>query len=559
VRNADANRTRHARIAGSYRRSAAAAIGAIAAALCAASARAGTPLLPPGAPPWGWLEEAAAAVYPASAPESLRAIRAASVIERGGRTVGRAETVAARSPRALREATEMDGVRQVVTLLGDEAWLEDANGVVRPASGDELVACRLAHALLFHDWAGGAVPGFRVHAAAEDGSLELRFDPEPGGPARSLRFARDAAGLLLPSRFERVEQGVPVSTTFDDWRVVGGVRFPFASRQETGDARFDVASRTTSLALLDSLPAGAIPRPAPRAPADARVVDPARAGSIPLERPGGLFLVRAEIGGEAGLGFVLDTGAGATVVATALVERLGLVSRGVVEARGAGGSEAAAYVEVPAMRLPGVELDGQTLVSLPLDGISAALGAPVDGILGWDFLSRFAVEIDVPARRLGLFPPGAYAPRPGAVRLPLRLEANVPRVDGTLEGRHAGSFLVDTGNATRLLLHTVFAARHGFLDQARESEVTLSGIGGHATMREVRVASLALGTVEFADVTAVLAPEGSGVVALEEAMGNVGAALFDGRVLALDYGAGALWLSGAASPAPASADSASAR
>jgi hypothetical protein len=228
-----------------------------------------------------------------------------------------------------------------------------------------------------------------------------------------------------------------------------------------------------------------------------------------------------------------------------------------VEARGAGGSEVARYVDVSSLKLPGIEVRDQTIVALPLDTISAALAMPIDGILGYDFLSRFAVELDDAAGRLALYPRGGYVPRPDAVRLPIRIESNVPRLDGTIEGRHEGSFLLDTGNATPLLLHTSFAAAQGFVERARDSTFALSGVGGDLAMQQVVIDSLSFGPLAFTDVTAVVAPEGTGVVSLQSSIGNVGSALFAGRSLAFDYGEGALWVS--REPAAASADSASAR
>ena len=347
-----------------------------------------------------------------------------------------------------------------------------------------------------------------------------------------------------------------IVTTFEDWREVAGARFPFMARQSSGDARFDLAIRTTSMTALDSLPKASLAPPTAGPHGSVTFTDPALARAIPLIKIGGVPFVRLSVQGVADLGFLIDTGAAATILSAELAARLGLPARGVVEARGAGGSEVARYVDVSSLRLPGVELRDQTLVALPLDAISVALASPIDGILGYDFLSRFAVELDDVAGRLALFPPGSYVPRTNAIRLPLRLESNVPRLEGILEGRHAGSFLLDTGNATPLLLHTSFAAEHGFLERAHDSTFALSGIGGDLRMQRVEIDSLSFGPLRLGHVTAVLAPEGTGVVSLESSIGNVGTALFAGRVLALDYGAGAFWVS---AEAAASADSASAR
>jgi hypothetical protein len=207
--------------------------------------------------------------------------------------------------------------------------------------------------------------------------------------------------------------------------------------------------------------------------------------------------------------------------------------------------------------LPGVAIRGQTIVALPLEELSRTIGTTVHGILGWDFLSRFLVEIDRARGRVGLFESADYTPREGATPLPLRLEANVPRLEGAVDG-HAGSFLLDTGNSIPLLLHTRFAERAGFSARATDAGMSIAGIGGSAAIRETPVLSLSFGSLTFRDLTAMIAPAGTGVVALEESIGNVGVALFGDRVLALDYGAALLWVGPDGSTA-ATADSASAR
>lgn len=544
------------RIVGSYRRVPAATIAVIGPTFLLAIVVDVLASSPPAVAPF--FERARAALFPGDGTTAPKAIRIEGVVERAGEAVGRFELLAAREPRVLRETLEVDGTRQVVTLIGDDAWIEDPNGVARKASGDEMTAIRFAHALELHDWVDGDVHDFEVHVDdAESLAPIVRMSWGPEGAERRLFFARGADGLLLPERFEEAEEGQTVLTTLEDWRIVDGVRFPFVSRQSTGDTRFDLSLRTTSLTLLDSLPAGSIAPPDTSPRGSATFTDASRARTIPLVKIGGIPFVKVGVEGVEDLGFLVDTGAAATILSTELVDRLKLTSRGVVEARGAGGSEVARYIDVSSLRLPGVEVRDQTIVALSLEAISAALATPIDGILGYDFLNRFAVEIDAEAGTLALFAPGSYVPRPGAIRLPLRIESNVPRLDGMIEGRHAGSFLLDTGNATSLLLHTNFAAEHGFLDRARDSAFDLSGIGGDLRMQYVVIDSVSFGPLCLSDVTAVLAPEGTGVVSLESSIGNVGAPLFAGRVLAFDYGAGALWVS--AEAAAASADSASAR
>ncbi|MCA9753387.1 MAG: aspartyl protease family protein [Gemmatimonadetes bacterium] len=518
------------RTAGSYSRALAVAIALVALGACAK------------AEPPGLVERVRAGLSAGRPIEDVGAIRMVTTVETADSVIGRGEVVASRSPLRYREMIEVAGVRQTATVIGDRGWYEDPNGRVRAVSGDELATYRLAHALLFQTWLDDPEPAGFERVVEGD---TVRFVPREDGATRSLGFA-DSDGVLLPSELRQRQQGTEVGTTFEDWRVVDGVRIPFRSVQRTGDPRFDLAMVTTEVEVSDELPADAITTPVEGHPEDARVLDPAAAGAIPIELVGNLPVVEVDVGGRDGLLFLIDSGAGATVVASSLAEELDLPSRGTLEARGGGGSEAASFVDLPPVRLPGVEVDGQTVVTLPLDGLAETLGRPIRGILGWDFLSRFVVELDYPGRRLALFAPGTYEPRTGASPVPLRVEANVPRVTGAIDG-HAGSFLLDTGNAARLFVHASFAREIGLIDRAEESEILIAGIGGEEATMGAVIDRLDLGDVSWTHVPATLPSTDVGILALDEAIGNVGSALFADAVIALDYDEGVFWIWRAAS------------
>ena len=492
------------------------------------------------------LEMLESGLAPSASLESLRVIESEGRVLIGGAEMGRISIVARRDPPALRQVVELAGVRQVITLLDERAWIEDGNDVVREATGEERISILLSHSLLFHGYVRGSTDGLEVRVRDSGTSgVVLVLRTSDAAFDRELHAERIDVGegetALLPARFLEPLHGTPTTTTFEDWRLVEGVRFPFRSRLNTGDARFELETVTDTVALSGELAPGAIPVPSSEAATDATILDPSLAADIPFELLGNLVYVQVEVNGGSPLGFVLDTGAGATVLSTGTAGDLGLPARGRMEARGAGGSEEAAFVDVESLRLPGVELRDQVVVTVSLDALETALGERVDGLLGYDFLSRFAVEIDYSRRRLALHAPGTYEPPEGAASVPLRIESNVPRVEGSIEEFPAGSFLLDTGNNQALLVHSPFVKEHSLEQRFREREL-VTGIGGAESFHRGTLETVTVGGASFHDVPALLSTSRVGIAAMGGAIGNLGSGLFSKCVLAFDYGAGSAWI-----------------
>lgn len=102
--------------------------------------------------------------------------------------------------------------------------------------------------------------------------------------------------------------------------------------------------------------------------------------------------------------FVLDTGAGGSIIASETAAELGLDEAEKSVGRGAGGDVTLSAVRVDSLAVNGAELENLTCMTMDLADINARIGGGIDGILGYDFLSQFKVTIDYEARKLTLDP-----------------------------------------------------------------------------------------------------------------------------------------------------------
>src|SRR5262249_20731032 len=147
-----------------------------------------------------------------------------------------------------------------------------------------------------------------------------------------------------------------------------------------------------AIELAPDPPAAAFSRPAD-GPRDWRLTGGDHA-TVPMELVKTLISVKAQVNGSPPLDFLVDTGAEVTVINARRLGRLGLTAVGNAAGGAGGGDVAVSYVPGVSFALPGVALDKQIVTAIPLDAIEPMFGHPIDGVLGYDFLSRFVVEVD---------------------------------------------------------------------------------------------------------------------------------------------------------------------
>jgi len=203
-----------------------------------------------------------------------------------------------------------------------------------------------------------------------------------------------------------------------------------------------------ALAMLS----GASRAQAPDSTGQAGLARDSKASSFPFDWREGMIFLPVRINGSNPLAFVLDSGSSRTLIDRALATRLGLQASGTDSLQGAGsGRIAIENVHGVSIGLPGVESSGYDLSTADLQPLQATLGVKVDGILGYEFFSRFVVTVDYNARSLTLTPPGAFRETAAAQVLPIELKDKwaYVKADLVLPGPVTvqDSFMIDSGSS----------------------------------------------------------------------------------------------------------------
>lgn len=225
-----------------------------------------------------------------------------------------------------------------------------------------------------------------------------------------------------------------------------------------------------------------------------------RVAEVPLRLVESYPIVPATIAGRV-VSLVLDTGAQGMLVTPGIAEALQLPLAGMTRIYGTGGSQEVRVVRLPGLRLGGAAMPDQLSPVAPLP-LALAMDPPLAGLLGASLLSRFDLELDVPAARVTLWAPGD-CPLPAGTRLPLEIsrggEVFCPvQVNGqTLLAQ------LDTGSRATIL--TVQSARRLGLGVPISAN-TAAGVDGERLPSGHAAVRLSLGDFPAADTPVTIAP-----------------------------------------------------
>jgi hypothetical protein len=234
--------------------------------------------------------------------------------------------------------------------------------------------------------------------------------------------------------------------------------------------------------------------------------------------------------------WMLDTGAGGSVIDAAFARELGLArAEGEVMAMGSGGTVQASFVELPGLTVAGAELGARTMVALDIVRLTRnRVGTEPAGILGSDFLAHYVTRLDYADRTLEFYEPDVFEYRGEGKAVAMRLENNIPAVRLAVEDSIVGWWRLDTG-ASYPIFHGPTVAAFGLAERTGV-EVLAGGVGGPSLARLVRFGKLELAGYTIHDpVIAVPLDSAQGALATSKFVGTLGVPVLRNFVLYLDY------------------------
>jgi hypothetical protein len=434
---------------------------------------------------------------------------------------------------------------------GATAWRTDpTTGVVRAVSDHDLDQALAGAWFELERWAepdqgGGVVTGPTPARDSLDRYLVLEITPPDlagGGrklPPRRFWF-RETTGLL--ARIDGRSDQREVTTTLHDWRP-GGLRRR-AWVNETGVADMPANRlRATFDTLLSNVSVAGLPFAAPlEGGSPVRWLAGRSPARLPFEYRARHIWLKAGVNGGPPEDFLFDTGASVTVVDSAWAAERGLKTEGRMQAAGAGAAGGASFATLGSLRVAsaagdGVELPGVQVAVLDVNTAFAPLfWRRMAGVIGYDVISRFVVQLDYDDSLLVLHDPAGWSYAGPETPLPMVMNGTVPALTGKLDGQDEGLFRLDVGSSSTVDLHAPFAREKRVLGRlGRTQRVDGVGFGGSFTSEIGRLRRMSLGPYEWDDPIVSVAHATEGAFASEEFAGNIGNRILERFRVTLDY------------------------
>ncbi|MBI1729075.1 aspartyl protease family protein [Candidatus Acetothermia bacterium] len=221
-----------------------------------------------------------------------------------------------------------------------------------------------------------------------------------------------------------------------------------------------------------------------------------------------LMLVPAFVNGKGPYEFILDTGAGTSLLTSELARQLGITPTETKEGMGAGGKVKVSLGKVESLAIGQAKIkEIQVAITEELQKIGAVIGAKIDGNIGYNYLRNFCLTLDYAKGTLRLIhaedermDPELKADAQIKFRLahPAKPLILVPTL---VNGKGPYQFALDTGASTTVISPEL--AQN--LSIKSTSAAAMTGGGGKVQAAIGRVESLAVGGAKVEDLPVMVA------------------------------------------------------
>ncbi len=425
-----------------------------------------------------------------------------------------------------------------IDLTDRDSVMRDWNGFLRTLRGKELSRLRAA---VFESQVTVFGPPESAPAATP-----MRFDGDtlvelylvaPGGDTTTWYLS---SRTWMPLKSRRPGEDNEITTVYGDWRETDGLLTPFSAHVAETDKPEYMWERTDVKILAQTSRAHFEP-PAAGLP-DTYIQATVPPISFNFENSHIIFPL--SLNGRDSVLFLLDTGADEEVINEQHLAEFGLQPYGSTTTMGGGNTAAWSFARGATFRLPGVEIRDQHVTILDESGLERALGMKLGGILGYEFISRFVVEIDYEKCLLILHDPKTWTYSGSGYTVPVTFDNGIPFTNATIsvptKSAIPAFLILDFGAAETMTLTSPFVRANDLIRLAGTNATVnkLAGLENQFFAQNNvrgRIDQLAIGDLIVKSFPANFSVNTRGAYASTNFSGTVGEGIYRRYHVFLDY------------------------
>ncbi len=237
--------------------------------------------------------------------------------------------------------------------------------------------------------------------------------------------------------------------------------------------------------------------------------------------------------------FVLDTGASETVISKPVAEKTGLAFQWETGTEGVTGSTLVSTAKNVLLQLPGVEVPTSSVAVVDLSFMQQTLGRSVDGLLGYDVISHFVVQLDYEHHRVTFHDPATFIPDRGSAALAIALFRDVPQVATRilLPGRGPVEIkcLIDSGAGSLILAPSFVSANRVLESVGKTTTVSDLHFGGESKELAARIGWVQFGPYVLRQPVTIMPRHARGLLTSPDVDGLIGGEILSRFTIAFDY------------------------
>jgi hypothetical protein len=418
------------------------------------------------------------------------------------------------------------------------AQTRDWNGFARYLDGTELARVRsqafIAAALAF----GPPIAMDRATPAQtlEPHCVALIFTPSHGIRIKWIIDRDTSLPIQTVIRGDEAE----LVTAYGDWQRIGDIFTPqhlIVTEKGKPDSDYRVAEPPWIQ------PADAVTF-APLRQNNSDVIMAAPSVKLPFTMEANHIILQTQVNDRAPIGFIVDTGDGHESINASRAAALGLSSYGSTASYGGGNLAQFSFATGATFTFPGIEIHDQHVDLLDQRGLEKALGIPLGGLLGYDFLSRFIVEIDYVAKLMILHEPSAWHYTGRGTAVPITFDNGIPFFEAQIsvptQPAIPAHMVMDFGAADTMTFTSPFVRDYNLIQLAGTDIRTIKAAGlenqffAQSNMRG-HIDVFRLGGLVAHSIPVSLSANTSGAYSDDSFAGTVGEGIYTRYHVFLDY------------------------